>query len=83
MTTSRVRLLMFGRPLLDVSVRAGFSTRVVPLRTPAQKNRAAISASRTWRRWIARWKRPCAVPWLVIVSMAAGATAGSDNSPGG
>jgi hypothetical protein len=30
-------------------------------------SRAAISAARRCRRLIARWKRPRAVPWLVIV----------------
>jgi hypothetical protein len=41
---------------------------------------AAISAFPICRAWIARWKRPCGVPWLVIIFDAAGATAGSDNS---
>jgi hypothetical protein len=30
-------------------------------------SRAAISAFKRLRLQIARWKRPCAVPWLVIV----------------
>jgi hypothetical protein len=35
-------------------------------------SRAAISAARRWPRWMARWNRPCAVPWLVIMSMPPG-----------
>ena len=33
---------------------------------------AAISAASTCRRWMARWKRPCAVPWLVILGWPLG-----------
>jgi hypothetical protein len=35
-------------------------------------SRKASSGVEEMSRWIARWNRPCAVPWLVIVSMPLG-----------
>jgi len=67
------------RSRLWAAITTSSASASARLRRPS--SRAAISASNNRPYWIARWKRPCGVPYDVMGS-AAGATVPTNLTPG-